>query len=80
MPNHVWTARPDGELDWLNDRALAYCGLPLAEIAAIGWAGIAHHSDRGGAENEWRRALTAGSVFASEMRLRRRDGSYRWHL
>lgn len=80
MPNHVWTARPDGGLDWLNDRALAYAGLPLGEVAALGWAGLAHDADRGGAENEWRRALVSGSVFTAEIRLRRRDGAYRWHL
>ena len=27
MPNHVWTARPDGQLDWFNERVYEYSGV-----------------------------------------------------
>ncbi len=32
MPNHVWAARPDGQLDWFNDQMLRYAGLSLGEL------------------------------------------------
>eukprot|EP01035_Chromulina_nebulosa_P059577 gene59577-biopygen42994 len=27
MPHHVWTARPDGQIDWCNEQTYRYCGL-----------------------------------------------------
>ena len=27
IPNHAWTAWPDGDLDWVNDQVFAYSGL-----------------------------------------------------
>ena len=27
MPNHVWTSRPDGKLDWFNPRVYDYSGV-----------------------------------------------------
>ena len=35
MPNQVWSATPDGQLDWLNDQVFTYSGLTFDELAAI---------------------------------------------
>jgi PAS domain S-box-containing protein len=80
VPNHVWTARPDGLLDWFNDRTLEYSGLPANRLEGQGWATIVHPTDLPGVTERWAEALEAGSVYETEFRLRRADGVFRWHL
>lgn len=33
LPNQVWTARPDGLLDWFNQRTIDYSGIPSSASA-----------------------------------------------
>ncbi len=80
MPNHVWTARPDGKLDWFNDRIHTYSGMDDAALAVNGWAPIAHPEDFPALVQEWRIALASGQPYEIQCRLQRFDGVYRWHL
>ena len=32
MPNHVWASRPDGQLDWFNERVYEYSGRPAGAL------------------------------------------------
>lgn len=80
MPNQVWSATPDGLLDWFNDQVFSYSGLTVAELAGNGWTQMVHPDDIGAAATSWARALADGSPYQSEFRLRRRDGGFRWHL
>ncbi len=80
MLNHVWTAKPDGELDWFNDRVLAFSGRSTQELAGSGWASIVHPDDLETAAASWSAALAAKKVYQTEFRIRRADGRYRWHL
>ncbi len=80
LPNHVWTAPPDGLLDWFNDRVLEYSGLSIGELVGRGWTQLVHHEDVAGAATAWAGALTSGEDYETEFRVRRADGSYRWHL
>jgi hypothetical protein len=36
IPTLVWRARPDGRIDYVNQRVLDYLGTPWEEV--IGWA------------------------------------------
>ncbi|KAA0971218.1 PAS domain S-box protein [Aureimonas fodinaquatilis] len=80
MPNHVWTSRPDGMLDWFNDRVNLYSGLTNEQLAGQGWAGIVHKDDQDNAKLKWQAALSSGALYETEFRIRRADGEYRWHL
>ncbi len=80
VPNHVWTSPADGRLDWFNDRTLAYFGLPHAALAAAGWARTLHPLDVDGAIAAWAASLRTGADYEIEFRIRRADGTYRWHL
>ena len=80
MPNQVWSATPDGLLDWFNDQVFSYSGLAMEDLAGSGWAQMVHANDIGAAAATWARALSNGSAYQSEFRLRRSDGSFRWHL
>jgi PAS domain S-box-containing protein len=81
MPQIVWTARPDGCLDYYNKRWLDYTGLSLAESKDWGWVPVAHPDDLQASMERWTRAFSTGENFEDECRLKRAsDGSFRWHL
>ena len=80
MPNHVWAARPDGQLDWFNDRLIRYSGLSLQELQHRPWDAMVHAEDAERAQRQWAYALLSGQPYEVEFRLRRADGSYFWHL
>jgi len=80
MPNQVWSAAPDGRLDWFNDQVFSYSGLTFEDLAGNKWAQMVHAEDIGPAAGSWNKALEAGTQYQVEFRLRRQDGSWRWHL
>ena len=80
MPNHVWAASPDGMLNWFNDRVYAYSGAATGELDGTGWIAMVHPEDVPGAGARWAAALTDGTTYETEFRLKRADGAYRWHL
>ncbi|WP_107327979.1 PAS domain S-box protein [Agrobacterium pusense] len=80
MPNHVWTAGADGLLDWFNDQVLAYSGMTSEELGGSGWAGMVHPDDIEAASEAWNAARTSAQTYQTEFRLRRNDGTYRWHI
>ncbi|MDB5596065.1 MAG: sensor hybrid histidine kinase [Hyphomicrobiales bacterium] len=80
VPNHVWTASPEGRLDWANNRAFAYSGLDATALARDGWEAWLHPDDLSRATEDWQKALAAGEDYETDFRIRRRDGTYRWHL
>ncbi len=80
MPNHVWTARPDGALDWANQRAYDYSCTKVLHIHPDDWATTVHPEDAPEAHRRWQGALTSGKPYEAEFRLRRHDGLYRWFI
>jgi len=80
MPNHVWTSPPDGLADWFNQQIYDYTGAGPGELDGGRWLEKVHPDDVQEAAARWSAALASGSTFEVEMRLRRADGAYRWHL
>ncbi len=81
MPQIVWTARPDGQLDYYNQRWFDYTGTTLDETQGRGWAMLLHPDDFPKSNDKWREALRTGETFETEYRCKRAsDGVYRWHL
>jgi PAS domain S-box-containing protein len=80
MPNHVWTAKPDGTLDWFNHRVFEYSGLDSSALEGTGWTSMVHPDDIAAAAERWTESLRTGRAYETEFRLRSQDGAYRWHL
>ncbi|HEX5385114.1 MAG TPA: CHASE domain-containing protein [Gemmatimonadales bacterium] len=81
IPPLVWTARPDGGVDYVNRRCAEYLGVREAELMAKGWARFIHPADVESAAARWQASLRTGAPYEAEYRLRRgSDGEYRWHL
>lgn len=77
--HQVWTARPDGKLDYVNARTLEYFDIPESDLLGDSWYSVVHPDDLDESLNRWRHSITTGDFFETEFRLRRHDGVYRWH-
>ncbi|WP_114937911.1 PAS domain-containing sensor histidine kinase [Mucilaginibacter endophyticus] len=80
MPVQLWTARTDGELDYLNKRAVDYFGIATNKIAGPDWLDGIHPDDRAGCIEAWNNAVNTGNIFQYEFRLKDKDENYKWHL
>jgi PAS domain S-box-containing protein len=79
-PTLIHTARPDGSLDFFNQRWLEYLGVGLEEVLGWQWTNVIHPDDVDVLLAAWRRSLTSGEPLEVEARVRRADGQYRWFL
>ena len=81
MPQIVWTSRPDGWLDYYNQRWFDYTGMTLEQ--AEGWTleSVVHPDDLQHCIDAWNESLRTGTTYENEFRFKRAsDGAYRWHL
>jgi formate hydrogenlyase transcriptional activator len=65
---------------FINRVALEYHGLTLEEWRDAAPGALGHPDDSKRVQAIWDRAISSGSAFESEGRLRKSDGSYRWFL
>ncbi len=79
IPLMLWTANAEGQLDFVNKRVLEYTGLDSQRLEGWGWKTVVHADDWERCLANWTRALRTGERSENEMRLRRADGTYRWH-
>ena len=80
IPAYVWSARPDGPLDFLNKRCLEFSGHSFEQSLDHGWEYVLHPEDRDRFLEESRKAIASGEPIETEARYRRADGQYRWLL
>ncbi|HLM60592.1 MAG TPA: PAS domain S-box protein, partial [Pyrinomonadaceae bacterium] len=78
--HQVWTAEPDGKLDYVNRRTLEYSGLTMEEALEEVWQNAVHPDDLPHCAERWEKSLRTGEYYEVEFRMRRADGKYRWHL
>jgi formate hydrogenlyase transcriptional activator len=76
-PALIHTARPDGYLDYFNQRWLEYLGVCLDDICGWKWTNSIHPEDVEEILQKWHSALATGEPFEAETRVRRADGEYR---
>ena len=80
-PNLLWTATPDGNVDYFNERWCDYTGMTVDQSKGTGWQSAIHSEDLPQALERWLEAARSGGNFEIEYRLKRgSDGAYRWHL
>ncbi len=81
MPQIVWTARPDGGLDYYNRRWFDYTGMSFEQTRDWGWQPVLHPDDLQNCLERWTRSVRSGEVYEVEYRFKgAAEGSYRWHL
>lgn len=80
IPQQVWTATPEGLLDYVNQVVRDDFGGSTTEIVGNGWQQYIHPDDLAKALSAWVDALQTGKEYTTEFRLLFSDGVYRWHL
>jgi PAS domain S-box-containing protein len=80
MPVLAWSALPDGNVDFFNQRWLDYTGLTQSEAQNWGWASAFHPDDLDRVHDYWRLHILSGEPGEIEARIQKADGSYRWFL
>ncbi len=80
MPQLVWTACPDGTVDYFNIRRQEYTGLEPRPDGTWQWEAAVDPRDHERTVKTWHQAVAAGVVYEIEHRLRMRDGGTRWHV
>ena len=80
LPGMVWTALPNGCIDFINQRWCEYTGLSADRAHSQGWQSAIHPGDASELTRRWRSILASGDPGEMQARLRRFDGQYRWFL
>ncbi|MEA2569087.1 MAG: hypothetical protein QOI24_1088 [Acidobacteriota bacterium] len=79
IPVMVWSLRPDGVVDFVNQRWLDYTGFTLEKALRVPNEPV-HPDDISGIMDRWLSDMAARVPSRGELRLRRADGEYRWFL
>lgn len=80
MPQKIFTATPEGEIDYVNRQWTEYAWRSFAPSDLSVWAQIVHPDDYDNDNRVWRQAIATGEPMVFQHRFRRADGEYRWHL
>lgn len=81
MPLVVWSAEPDGSIDYLNRSFTQLTGLTANEASSwqqLWWSAL-HPDDQPLIRRAWREAMLGSAPLVVELRLRASDDSYRWY-
>jgi PAS domain S-box-containing protein len=76
----VWSALPDGSNIYVNKHFAEYSGVSADQTVGSGWKSVVHSDDIERHAGRWMDAVASGKPHESELRFRRSDGQYRWHL
>lgn len=80
MPQKVFTATPDGKIDYYNPQWGEYLGLPITDFLGSGWKQFVHADDLAANVQAWQYSIDTGEPFEFKSRFRRADGNYDWHI
>lgn len=80
MPQMVWTARPDGYVDYYNKQWYEFTGFQ-EDYGDGSWLPILHPDDVTLCYNSWNNSVQTGEEYMIEYRFKdRKFGDYRWFL
>jgi PAS domain S-box-containing protein len=77
LPQLVWTAGPDGRVDYTNARRERY---RTGGLSNADWAPIIHPDDRRATAAAWLQASETARPYEMEHRLMSIENGYTWHL
>jgi PAS domain S-box-containing protein len=80
MPQFVWSANREGNINYFNQAVYDYSGLTTQQVKKGGWLEIVHPDERKKSIKLWKKAIATGKDFSMEHRFRRFDGQYKWQL
>jgi PAS domain S-box-containing protein len=78
FPALAWSARPDGSLNFLNQRFQDFTGFIADQLHKLQWKSIVNQDDIQRLEVWWQELRLSEQAGRAVVRLHRFDGEYRW--
>jgi len=73
----VWFATPKGEITH-SQGWTEFSGQTESLHADMGWISMVHPDDQDRVRSQWQEALSAAGFYQGDLRVRHKDGEYRW--
>ena len=81
LPQQIWTARPDGQLDYVNAFTYNYIGEIAIRDGVVDWINVVHPDDVAKSLDLWATCIATGQPYETHQRIRHKaSGQYRWNL
>lgn len=80
MPQLVWTAESDGDVDYYNERYKDFGGIAPGPGGRWQWGLVVHQDDLEATKSRWAHAVRSGEIYEIEHRIMHVDGSFHWYL
>jgi PAS domain S-box-containing protein len=79
IPEMLWSASPDGAIDYCNGRFLDYTGFSPDQVMSDGWMKLLHPDDVEPAVETWKSCVKSGAPYRVEVRTFHAPGNtHRW--
>lgn len=80
IPQIAWIQSVDGQVEYLNRQFFDLTGVEFFQGATYSWAHLVHPADSERLKHTYRASFSSERPWEAELRLRLKDGSYRWFL
>jgi PAS domain S-box-containing protein len=80
VPQLIWTATSDGQVDYMSDQWADYVGLAPEQLHGWNWQHVTHPEDLPNTVRDWRHCIQSGEPVDIKHRFRHRTGEWRWQL
>ncbi len=80
LPQIIWTATPEGKINYLNYKWYEYTGQERGRINFDNWVTLLHPEDQELVAESWQHAIANKEEYINEYRLRNKEGQFRWFL
>jgi PAS domain S-box-containing protein len=77
LPQLTWVTDAKGNSEFASSRWMDYSGIEPRGVSE--WNSIVHPDDRDRINTVWMHSLATGNIYIADVRLKRKDGEYRWH-
>ncbi len=76
----AWMARPDGSVYWYNQKWYDYTGKTVEEMMGWGWQSILEPETVPEIVTAWTQTVATGSSWERILKIKGKDGQFRWFL
>ena len=79
IPEMLWSASPEGAIDYCNGRLLDYTAFGAKQVMTDGWMDLVHPDDVEPTLEVWKSCVESGAPYRVEVRMfHAADHTYRW--
>ncbi len=80
VPELAWAARPDGYIEFFNQRWYEYTGATPQQMEGWGWRSVHDPAMLDAVMSRWADSIEHGVTFEMDLPLKGADGVFRWFL